>query len=190
MPTRYHIFRLTADIGPADVFRSLRRACGSGDSEDADPPFDFDWIKRRVALRADDEAGLRALRSSFEGAMTSQGAPDDALLAGPIQQDDEGYVQPYGVTIQDPATFGELIGRSLTEIGVRGVKVVDSADCCDVMVRDSPVSRGSGYERFILEFPLPDYMRVVDLGVRTWPDQTAPQDPASVKPKRARRRKR
>jgi hypothetical protein len=85
--------------------------------------------------------------------------------------------------LQDPATFGELIGRSLVEIGLRGVQVVDSADCCRINIRLGASAQVLDYHALITEFPLPPYLKLIDEGQRT-------VEPPAPRPPRQKRRKR
>lgn len=170
MPPKAHTFRLVAEVVPGDVLRALQRICEHPLNRDCKPDFEFDWIKRRIALAGDSPSGVAELKAQFLAAMRKAGAPDDAFLAGVVVEEDGRYIQPIGAALHDTATFGELIGKSLVEAGLRGVKVFDAVTHCDVIVRQSAMSQSFAYADFIAEFPLPPYIKVYDQGIGPMPE--------------------
>lgn len=183
MPQLVHSYRIEASYGPQEVFRTLRKVC-EHPPRPGGADFEFDWVGRRVALIAGDRDVVQALHDDFRALLVRAGIAPDLLLAGPVTQRPDGrLVQPFGVLIQDPATFGEMIGRSLVEIGLRGVQVVDSADCCRINVRLGASAQVLDYNALITEYPLPPYLKLTDEGQR-------PVEPPVTRPPRKKRRKR
>lgn len=170
MPQSVHSFRLEATFGPEDVFRALKSVCEHPAQRDADARFEFEWFRQRVALSANSPEALEAMHQALMARVRKGSAGEDALLPGKVEEKEGRWTRPYGVAVLDPATFGEMIGQSLVDIGLRGVQVVDSAGVCRLRVRQSPMAKSLDYRTFIMEFPLPPYLRVVDEGIVTAED--------------------
>lgn len=175
-----HAFRLTAAFGPADVFRALQETCADPALAGESPAFEFDWIKRRIALSAASEAGLAACLARFLAAARTAGGEDGAFLPGRIEGKDGRFLRPIGVMVMDPASLGELVGRTLVDLGLRGVRIVDSADACTIEVARNFIAERIDYVALVNEFPVPSYVRIEDLGIRA-AAQTAPAAGAGKK---------
>jgi hypothetical protein len=190
MPATAHTFRIKAAVGATDVLKSLQHVCGHDSQRDHDPAFEFDWIKRRIALVASSPSGVASLREAFLARMEKLGAPADALLPGIVTEADGRYTQPFGVALHDAATFGELIGRSLVEIGLRGVRVFDAVTHCDVLVRQGAAASSVPYADFVAEFPVPPYVAITDEGIGPMPELPEGQAAKQAPSKRKNRKKR
>jgi hypothetical protein len=196
------VFRLTSVVSPSDVLSALRLVAGHANQAALEPDFEFDWIKRRLAFSAVSPEGCRALADQFLGQLRKRGdsVAEQFLVGEPAAAGDRWQV-PIGVLLQDPATFGELIGRSLVEMGVRGVRVYDAAEQgCHVCVPAGKVLGALEAGAMVADFPLPGYLKLEDLGEREFKPSVAEASgpgslepaPAVPRPKRtlSRRRKR
>lgn len=177
-PQQYHVFRLTADFGPADVFRALQATCTDPAYAAEAPAFEFDWIKRRIALSAASAAGLDVCLNRFLALAREAGAEDGSFLPGKVEEKDGRFARPIGAMVMDAASLAELVGRSLVEVGLRGVRIRDSVDGCTIEVARSFIAERIDYAALITEFPLPSYVRIEDIGV-----QNAPAPPEKKKKK-------
>lgn len=188
MPSQAHLFLIQSRFGPQELFRALQTVTEHPAQRDHEPEFEFDWIARRVALSAASEAGLAVCDQQLAGQIEKLGGPPDGLIGGKIQTLESGrFLRPYGVLVQDAAAFGEMIGRSLVDLGVRGVQVVDKAGgVCELRVRINAFSKRVDYEAFIKEFPFPTYITLSDEGLQ---DVEEPET-ESVAAKLRRRKKR
>jgi hypothetical protein len=188
MPHHVHTFKLTAQFGAQQVFQALQKVCGHPSQRDFAPDFTFDWVGRRVVLSASSREGLAACHEVFMGLLGKIGAEGDSLLAGEITEREDGrFERPYGVAVHDPATFGEMIGRSLMEMGLRGVQVVDSLDACRINVRMNAASRAMDYQALIAEFPLPGYIMLTDEGTRVAEERSKPRKPGAGRKNKKKR---
>lgn len=188
MATQVHLFTLKASFGPQELFRAIRAVVDHPAQRDHAPDFEFDWIARRVALSAASEQGLAICHGRLLAEVSKLGGPPDALIPGKVEERPEGRVlRPYGVLVQEAAAFGELIGRSLVDLGLRGVQVVDKAGgVCEIRVRLNAIARRVDYAAFMHEFPLPSYIALSDEGTI---EEEAPPVLEVAKPQRKRRRK-
>lgn len=167
MPPRYHTFKISTRITPEDVFKFLSIIKEHDNQKEYEPEFEFDWIKRKIALSANSKEGVNVLVDQFRNQLTRKDIkPEEIFLVGKIAQKDERFEAPIGVTLQDPSIFGEMIGNSLVEIGVRGITVIDRSDHCLVTVQLGPFTGGIDFRSFIMEFPLPEYLDLHDDGER------------------------
>lgn len=166
MPEQVHIFRLEARFGAEEVFRALRTVCEHPNQRAHGPQFEFDWMARRVALSADSEEGLQQCHEAFLAQLTKLGGDDDAVLPGRAAEDYGRWTRPYGVMVQDAATYAELIGNSLVELGLRGLRIHDQETACLIQVRKNPTTRLVDYATLIMEFPLPNSVTVKDEGMQ------------------------
>lgn len=181
MSAQVHIFRIQASFGPEQIFSALKTVCEHPSQRDFEPDFDFDWMARKITLSASSQEGLDTCRQQFLAQAAKLGAEEGCLLAGQVQEEGGRFLQPFGAAVHDPATFGELIGQGLVDVGLRGVQVYDGAEACEVRVRANPINKRFDYRTFILEFPLPAYIEISDEGLRV--------ATAAELPQRTRRRK-
>lgn len=166
-PQQVHVFRLTAGFGPADVFRALQATCADAAHAADAPAFEFNWIKRRLAISAASPEGLESCLRRFLALAREAGADDGAFLPGKMEEKDGRFVRPIGAMVMDPASLAELVGRTMVEIGMRGVRIRDSADGCTIEIARSFIAERIDYAALVMEFPLPPYVRVEDLGMQT-----------------------
>lgn len=154
-----HRFRLHSSFGPADVFRLLREVAGGETGLDSE----FDWLRRRVALLAGSREELDAGVARLREAWVAAGGPAGGLLAGPVAKEGERWTAPFGVLVHGPAEFAELIAATLLEVGVVGTRCGLDGETVEVPL--NAVSRRIDFRGLIMEFPLPDGMRVSDEGI-------------------------
>ena len=168
MASQVHVYRLIATFGPEQVFRALKIVKEHDNQRDYEPDFEFDWMARKIVLSANSEEGLLECHDHLLHQLEKFGAEKDSMLPGAIQAHEAEcrWVRPYGVAVHDAATFGELIGNSLVEIGLRGVQIIDSAEGCQIVVPMNALALSVDYRSFIEEFPLPSYVKLYDEGVR------------------------
>lgn len=164
MPATLHRFALRATFGPAEVLKALKLVCEHPNQRDFEPEFAFDWMARKIELSTNSAEGTVECLNRFYGQVLKFGGTTEVFLAGRPTQRDGRHAQPIGVALHDAATFGELIGQSLNEVGVRGVRVTDAAGECRIEVRTGAVASMVDYVSMVMEFPLPPYIRVVDEG--------------------------
>lgn len=164
MPSLVHIFRIESDFGPEQVFKALRLVCDHPGQRDAQPEFEFDWISRRIAISADSAEAVDVCLAHFIEQVGKMGATGDAFFPGKIEERVGRYVRPIGVAVHDAPTFGELIGKALVEVGLRGVKLFDSPGGTMLTLRVSGMARQIDYVALIREFPVPGYIRIRDAG--------------------------
>ena len=164
MPATIHRFTLRATFGPAEVMKALRLVCEHPNQRDFAPEFGFDWMARKLELSSNSAAGTGECLNHFLGQVAKMDGPIEAFLAGKPTERDGRHVQPIGVALHDAATFGELIGKSLVEIGMRGVRVVDSAGECRIDVRQGALASSIDYATLVKEFPVPAYIKIIDEG--------------------------
>lgn len=164
MPARVHRFTLRATFGPAEVFKALRHVCDHPNQRDDDPQFAFDWMARRLELSTTSAEATAKCLGHFRDFVARLGGPAAGFLAGkPIERDGR-HVQPIGVALHDAATFGELIGKSLVEIGLRGVRVTDTNGECHIDVRQGAIPAAFDYAALVMQFPVPAYITISDEG--------------------------
>lgn len=164
MPAMIHRFVLRATFGPVEVMKALRLVCEHPNQRDHAPDFGFDWIARKIELSSNSAAGTSECFNHFLGQVVKMGGPIEAFLPGKPTERDGRHAQPIGVALHDAATFGELIGKSLVEVGMRGVRVVDSAGECRIDVRQGALASSIDYATLVMEFPVPAYIKVTDEG--------------------------
>lgn len=167
MPQPVHVFAVIANFGAEDVFRALSTVCEHPSQRRFEPQFEFDWLKRRIAVSANSEEGLAICHEQFMNQIVKSGGEQESLLAGQPEENEGRWSRPYGVAVMDAATFAEHIGNSLVDVGLRGVQIVDTAEGCMINVRQSAMAKSFDYRAFIMEFPLPGYVTIRDLGNRT-----------------------
>jgi len=186
MPQKQHVYKLVSSISPEDVFRILKRVCEHENQTEFEPEFEFDWIGRKIVISATSGEGLTRCREHFLRLLQKEGADADGMLPGKVVTQDDRYSQPFGILLQDAATFGELIGRSLVDIGLRGIQVVDSSDACKISIRLVGAAKTIDYSEFLQEFPLPTYIKLIDEGIHEVEDARKPSS-KSLKKKRKKR---
>ncbi|MEQ8819062.1 MAG: hypothetical protein RLY93_02375 [Sumerlaeia bacterium] len=193
MPIETRSFRLEARIGPSQVLKALKIVCEHPAQRDFAPDFDFDWLKRKVVLSANSQEGLEICSARFREQLVRLGAPpdEDLVLAGKCLEGEGGrWERPFGVVLQEPLVFGEMIGQALLEMRLKGVRVYDAKDCCRVaVVSGGPIAKAIDFVGFVMGFPLPSYITIVDEGVRLV-EIESPRKAAkkSAKPKKKKRR--
>ncbi|MCB2153328.1 hypothetical protein KQI84_00450 [bacterium] len=164
MPSLVHIYRIQAAFGPEQVFKALRLVCDHPEQREIDPQFEFEWIDRRIALSANSSEGVDACVEHFMTQTRKMGATEDAFYPGKVEEKDGRFIRPIGVAVHDAPTFGELIGKSLVEIGLRGVKLFDSAEGTFLTLRVSGMAKQIDYQSLIQSFPVPGYIQIKDEG--------------------------
>lgn len=156
-------YRIEATFGPPDLFRLLRALCERPENRRAKMEFEFDWLKRRVALSAENTEALEGASASLIERVAREAAPGQLLL-GPRGESDGRVIQPFGVLLQTPDVFLNLIVTTLGEFGAANIRVDE--DGCGLTVPASRLNDLMQYDRLLLEFPLPAYLRIVaDSGV-------------------------
>ncbi|MGF1574181.1 MAG: hypothetical protein ACFCU1_14065 [Sumerlaeia bacterium] len=174
---RSHQFRIVARFGPAEVLRALEIICAHPNQQQYHPSFEFDWLARKLIIMAATPEGLAACRNEFEGQIQKLAKPEELFLFGKIRPapDSSQMELPIGVLMQDAATYGELIGRNLVELGVRGIRVADQMSTCQINVQLGPFTGGVDFQSFIRQFPLPAYFELYDDGEQEMPTKTIRQ---------------
>lgn len=161
-PTPPHRYRLNATFGPPELFAMLKAIAETPRWQPHSPAFEFEWLKRRVAFSTTSEAaGAEMLEELI--VRVGKAAGPGLLLPGPTQTDREGrYVFPVGVLVQTPDIYLEILVKTLTELGIKGVVVDEDAQGLSIPV--STRNMALGYTQMIASFPLPGYLKIEDLG--------------------------
>lgn len=164
MSAPFRVYRVEAAIGPSEVFQALRKVCGNAAFRGQSPSFEFDWIDRRVSLTANSRKGLAECKVAFLHAIDECGAGlGSFFLPGPVEKREDGrFEQPFGVALQEPAIFAQLIGHALRELGVLNVRATESEGVCRITLPPGgPIIRQIDVESLVEEFPVPEYIRIV-----------------------------
>ncbi len=161
MAAKVHRYRLEADYGPADLFAALKAVCSARPS-DSPTEFEFDWMQRRVALTGPDRKRVEAAAEKLLDRVNREGGPG-LLLAGKTRAKDGHWEVPIGVTLQTPDIYLEAMAQALTEQGLRGIRY--DMDKAELEIPVGLPARALGYQGMVLQFPLPPYIRVTDLGM-------------------------
>ena len=157
-----HRYRITATFGPPELFAVLRNIAESPRRKDHAPEFEFEWLKRRVAVSATTEAAAAEMLDELLAVVGRLAGPG-LMLPGQPQTGREGrFIFPVGVLIQTPDIYLEILVRTLTELGIKGVVVDDDGQGLSIPV--STRNMALGYTQMIASFPLPAYLVVEDLG--------------------------
>ncbi len=184
MASQQHTFVLRAAAGAEEVFRALTKVCGHENQARFEPDFEFDWIAKRIAISANAPEGVEECLARFLEQAGRSGLDAELFLAGRVEETGGRFLRPIGVMLMDAATYGELIGRSLVDVGLRQVRVVDSAGECRIEIARNFIAQRIDYEDLIRSFPLPSYIALEDKGVADAPK------PERSAPKRAKGKKR
>lgn len=157
---RVHLFRLEAKYGPEELFAALGTVCRDGGKGLA---FDFDWMKRRVAIRGPEREAVERAAARLADKVARKAGPG-MILPGKISGGgDADWELPMGVLLQTPDVYLEVMAAALAEQGLKGVR--HDPDTAELEVPAGMTARSLDYEAMLREFPLPDYLRVVDLGL-------------------------
>lgn len=169
-----HQFRLVSTIGPPEILRSLEIITSHPNQAKWEPQFEFDWIARKLVLSANSAEGLEVCRQEFERQMNKYSPVEELFIVGkPRQTEGSPRLElPIGVLMQDAATYGELIGRSLVDLGVRGIRVADQMQTCQINVQLGPFTGGIDFQTFVRQFPLPKYLELYDDGEAEMPSKS------------------
>jgi len=157
------VYRVESVIGPADVFEALRSVCEEAPGREYAAAFEFEWLSRRLAITATSRDAVEACAGRFLDRMLALTGEAKAFLPSQVTERDDGrFEQAFGVTIQEPAVFAQLIGHTLLEMGMRNVRATETEGVCRVSVPyGGPMSKFVDLESFFLEFPVPAYIRIV-----------------------------
>ena len=166
-PMRHH-YAIEAIVGPEHLFRALKDACADTRLRGGKPELEFDWMKRRVALKANSREMLALAGELFVKRLERLGAPPDAVLAGKVEEAGGTFVQPYGVLMNPPEVFVELICGMLVELGCTTLLIEPGGTKFSFSI--GAISKAVDHERMVEQFPLPDYVALQDLG-RTKPGE-------------------
>ena len=160
-PKRHH-YAIEAIVGPEHLFRALKDACADTRLRAGKPDLEFDWMKRRVALKANSREMLAMAHELFSKRLDKLGAPPDAVLAGKVEEANGRFVQPYGVLMNPPEVFVELIAGMLIELGCTTLLIEPGGTKFSFAI--GAISKAVDHERMVEQFPLPDYVALQDLG--------------------------
>jgi hypothetical protein len=162
MSGRRH-YRLETRFGPEELFKALREACAASKGKDGKPAvrFDFDWLKRKVALLSPDKD---AAESALEHLILAvdQRADRGLLLPGDPRKSGLEWELPVGVLLQTPDVYAEVVLAALAEMGIKGAHLDE--DGAGFTVPDTALARAANSDGFVMEFPLPAYLSMKDLG--------------------------
>ncbi len=164
MAAQRHYFKLESSYGPADLFKTLKSTCEDAAFKKAAPAFEFDWIKRRVAISA---ATPHAAEEVLEALVkrVNKKAGTGMLLPGEAKKTDDGRTEiPVGVLLQSPDVYAEVIVQMLAEFGVRGIVTEEEGNGFSIPL--NAMNRALEYREVIADFPLPDYLKIKDLGIK------------------------
>ena len=155
-----HRFRLEASYGPEELFAALHSICEGG----ANPlKFDFDWLKRRVAIAGPDRAAVEQAAAKLLEKVDRK-AGNGLLLPGRITGGaGKPWELPIGVLLQTPDVYLEVMAAALAEQGLKGIR--HDPDTAELAIPAGMTARALDYQGMIRDFPLPGYLRVVDLGL-------------------------
>jgi hypothetical protein len=167
---KVHSFLITASFGPGDVLALLKKVAEDPRHREHGAAFTFDWIKRKATLSAATASGLEAMVTGLRKGLAASKAGEGALLIGKaIEQADGRHEVPIGIAVMDAATFAELIGETLIESGLLGIKIIDTAEGCHLHVPATLMTRGLPYDDLITGFPVPPYVKIEDRGFQEAP---------------------
>ena len=156
-----HYFLITARFGPPQLFQALRQICEDSRNRRLEPKFDFDWLKRRIELSANDRCGVEDLLEIL--LMRVQKHGKSLLLPGETQEREGRHVVPIGVLIQTPDIYAELMMAALSEFGMTSIRREFDGDGFSVGV--GPIASAIPYKEIIDDFPLPEYLAIEDKGL-------------------------
>ncbi len=156
-----HRYRLVASVEPRDLLLALRKTCEQPRFREQKPDFDFDWMKRKIAVSAHTRESAEALRDAVLSAVEKKAGAGHLLPGAPLQQDGRWTV-PIGVLLQTPDVYTEMFAASLQELGITGVELEDDGTVIAIPI--SGVALALDYRSIVAELPLPPYMRLVDEG--------------------------
>ncbi len=162
MSTLRHHYRIEATFGPGQLFRALRETAEDTRLREARPDFEFDWLKRRVAISLSAPELLGLAGELLLARAEKYGAPPGSLLAGPPEQSEGRHVQPFGVLLNPPEHLVEFMVQMLLELGCTGLRL--EHDGAGFSFPIGNINKALQHEQLVEQFPLPPYARLVDEG--------------------------
>ncbi|CAN5182836.1 hypothetical protein BH09SUM1_BH09SUM1_13640 [soil metagenome] len=160
-----HYFEIVASFEAADLFRILKNVCEDRSLAAVKPDFDFDWLKRRAEISASSLCGAEDALDLILSRILKKTGSAGLLLPGESITDESGRTRiPIGVLLQSPDIYAELIGASLTEFAVAGVRREFDGNGISI-----PVNRMTSlvdYGEIVRMFPLPSYLTIADHGAK------------------------
>ncbi|MDX2174866.1 MAG: hypothetical protein SF028_00185 [Candidatus Sumerlaeia bacterium] len=155
-PRKY--WRLASSFGPSELFRALRETAESRDGKKVNAAFDFDWMKRRLEIRAKDRCAAEDLLEAFLLRAQRAGCPPDGLLPGKAEERADCVAIPVGVLVNTPEMYAEIIGQSLVELGGGDVRLEFNG--CGFSYGATVMARTLAFGQLAQSFPLPPYMSI------------------------------
>lgn len=159
-----HYYRIDVSFGPEQLFKALRETAGDTRLRDAKPDFEFDWLKRRVALSVQTAEAIPVACELFLARAARLGAPPDALLPGRVETADGRHVQPFGVLLNPPEHLVEFIAQMLVDLGCSGLRIEHAGAGFSFPI--GSINKALSHEQLVEQFPLPPYATLVDEGRR------------------------
>lgn len=156
-----HRYRVVASVEPRDLLLALKKTCEQPRFREHQPDFDFDWMKRKIAVSAHTREAAQALRDAVLSAVEKKAGPGQLLPGAPVEQEGRWTI-PIGVLLQTPDVYTEMFAASLQELGITGVELED--DGAVIAIPVSGVALALDYRSIVAELPLPPYMRLIDEG--------------------------
>ncbi|MEO8377062.1 MAG: hypothetical protein ABI579_05265 [Candidatus Sumerlaeota bacterium] len=161
MIQKCHRFRIASKFQPADLFKLLKRACEIPAAKKATARFEFEWMKRKLELIADDEVAVRAAANWLLDEVKKKTNGEFLLPRPPEKRDDQSFVVVMGVLLQTPDVYVDMIVRLLEE---SGIAAIHDAEDNTLKVAVNPKTRALQYELVVTTFLLPPYLSIDDLG--------------------------
>ncbi len=157
MPAKVHRYRLEADYGPAELFAALRAVCAGKKGLD----FEFDWMKRRLAVTGPEREAVEAATERLLKRVHREGG-NGLLLAGKPLENEDRWEIPVGIMLQTPDVYLEAMAQALAEQGIKGIQY--DMNTVELEIPAGMSAKALGYQSMVQQFPLPAYIRIVDLG--------------------------
>lgn len=159
-----HYYRIEVSFGPEELFRALRETAGDTRLRGAGLDFEFDWLRRRVAISLSDAESIPLACELFLARAAKLGAPADALLPGRVEVVDGRHVQPFGVLLNPPEHLVEFIVQMLLDLGCTGLRIEHNGAGFSFPV--ASINKALSHEQLVEQFPMPPYARLTDEGRR------------------------
>lgn len=155
-------FCLESTISPDLILWALKKVTEHPNQRGYAPSFEFDWIKKRLSLSANSPQGVEECGRHFLRQVEKSGGTADLFLPGKVKEAEGGrWIQAFGILLQDPAVFAQLIGHTLIELGFPKVRVSEREGRAWVEVRPGPIAeKAVDFRALVLGFPVPAYIRI------------------------------
>ncbi|MCC6546571.1 hypothetical protein IT570_05330 [Candidatus Sumerlaeota bacterium] len=162
MTQRCHRFRIETRFAPAELFKSLKRACEIPAARKGDSRFEFDWMLRKVEIIASNADAIRAAADCLLADVKKKTGGEFLLPRPPEERSDGSTAIVMGVLLQTADVYIDMILRMLEESGIAAIPDTEENT---FKIAVNAKSRALQYEQVVLAFPLPPYLSIHDMGI-------------------------